>query len=177
MLEPCQCLLSCSPLSGQKKHVLLAASGGCIFTFEVDTGSLISTWPSSLKQSGIRSTISHDHEETDPEREAKRQKIAISRNASSSDSADIVVESKLDTDSAPITNHGPSSHVAKLISTKDCKHVVAITAEDKSIRVFGLSGRGDLEQISVRFDTIASWSRVALRQYIGQCQSDLLLLH
>ena len=148
MLQPFQCLLYCPKSGTQQPDILLAASGHSIFSFDVQSGSLLSTWPSPPK----RSLEIGDPGNRDAERQSKRQKASISREASHSDSADIVVENDLDIDSSANKNGGSTGNIAKLICTSDSKHVVAVTAEDKSIRVFEQAADGSLTQISVRYD-------------------------
>ena len=150
MLQPFQCLLYCSR-SASQSDVLLAASGHLIFSFKVQDGSLLSTWPSPPKHSLGESASFGDAGDLDYERRAKRQRVTLSRDASGSDSVDIVVESRIDIDSAANKNEGSTSNVAKLVCTSDSKYVIAVTAEDKSIRVFELLDGGDLAQISKRY--------------------------
>lgn len=154
MLGPFQSLHYCSRSAHQKSDVLLAASGSSILSFDVDTGSLLSTWPSPGPYETL-STDKHDCE-TESERQAKRRKVVLPRDASSSDSAEIVVENKLDTESLPITDSVSSSNVVKIVSSADSKYIVVVTAEDKSIRVFELLEAGNLLQISVRYSLLSS---------------------
>jgi len=151
MLGPFQNIFYCSRSAYQKSDVLLAASGCSILSFDVDTGSLLSAWPSPPRPSEAISIGFNDCEETESERQAKRRKLALPRDASGSDSAEIVVDNRLDIESIPITDGGSSSNVAKMISSADSKYIVAVTVEDKSIRVFELSDTGNLLQISVRY--------------------------
>ncbi len=152
MLGPFQSLLYCSRSANQKSDVFLAASGCYILSFDVDTGSLLSTWPSPPRPSEAVSIDLNHCEETGSERQAKRRKVALPRDASGSDSAEIVVENnRLDIESIPFTDGGSSSNVPKIISSADNKYTVAVTAEDKSIRVFQLSDTGNLLQISIRY--------------------------
>jgi len=151
MLGPFQSLLYCSRSANRKSDVLLAASGCYILSSDVNTGSLLSTWPPPPRPSEAISTDLNHCEETESERQVKRRKVALPRDASGSDSAEIVVENRLYIESIPITDGGSSSNVAKIISSADNKYIVAVTAEDKSIRVFELSDTGNLLQISVRY--------------------------
>jgi len=151
MLSPFQSLLYCSRSANQKSDVFLAASGCYIYLFDIDTGSLLSTWPSPPRPSEAISTDDHDFEGTESERQAKRRKVTLLRDASGSDSAEIVVGNRLDIEPIPITDGGPSSNVTKMVCTGDSQYIVAVTAEDKSIRVFQLLDTGNLLQISVRY--------------------------
>ena len=150
MLGPFRSLHYCSRSANQISDILLAASGCSILSFDVDSGSLLSTWPSPRPSEAIL-IDNHDSEETESERQAKRRKVALSRDVSNSDSAEIVVENKFDTTSNPTTDGVPSSNVVKIVSSADSKYIVAVTAEDKSIRVFELLDTGNLLQISVRY--------------------------
>lgn len=169
MLQPYQCLLYCSSSGNQKRDILLAASGCYILSFDVQTGSLLSTWPSSPKDAS-RETNVGDSDNVDSERQIKRQKISFSQEASNSDSADIVVENNLDVATNASKKAGPTANVVKLISTSDCKHVIAVTAEDKSIRIFELIDDGSLAQVSERYGLrVEVYLRILLKPFTGQC--------
>lgn len=174
MLGPFRSLHYCFRSASQNSDVLLAASGCSILSFDVDSGSLLSTWPSPRLSEAL-STDTDDCGETESERQAKRQKLALPRDVSGSDSAEIVVENKLDTEPIPITDGLPSSHVVKIVSSADSKYIVAATAEDKSIRVFELLDAGNLLQISVRYGRPGNFQcSIPLRWKIGQCQRERL---
>ena len=75
---------------------------------------------------------------------SKRQKRAPELSESSS--AEIVVEK---TESAP----PPHPPVVRLAATRNGEYVVAVTGEDKCIRVLQMSANGSLTQLSERFVT------------------------
>lgn len=174
MLGPFRSLHYCYRSANQNFDILLAASGCSIFSFDVDSGSLLSTW-SSPRPSEAISTDNHDCVETESERQAKRRKIGLPRDVSGSDLTEIVVENILDTESIPITDDVPSFNVVKIVSSADSKYIVAVTAEDKSIRVFELLDTGNLLQISVRYGHPGNFQySIPLRWKIGQCQRERL---
>ena len=149
MLRPYQCLLYCSKSGNLHREILLAATGCHIFSFDAQDGSLLSTWPSLPKQS-LEEARSRSFENWDSEHQAKRQKISFSQEASNSDSADIVVENKLDVVTNTKSGEPSTANIAKLVCTSDCRYVIAVTAEDKSVRVFDLTNDGNLAQLSER---------------------------
>ena len=153
MLQPFQCLLYCSAIGSSRRDIVLAASGSHIVSFDVKLGSLVSTWPPTLENTPARS-VAGDSNGQPSGRPAKRQKTMLPHDVSSSDSAEIVVEKGSNSD--PSTRSTPTSsfYVTKLARTVDSNYIIAVTAEDKCIRVFNLLDNGSIVQISERHDRV-----------------------
>lgn len=149
MLHPFQCLLYCPPTAVRKRSILLAAAGSRIFSFDIQNGTFISVWPSTsgIVQEHSAVAPSTDH---DPGRPEKRRKLAIPQHTSSSDSAEIVVENGNNVDVHADNSQVSTSNVIKLERTADSEFIVAVTGEDKCIRVFKLHEDGKLTQLSKR---------------------------
>ena len=134
--------------------MLLAASGPLIFSFGTQDGLLLSIWPThDLEGTPVvldeSLACADEPGVADAERSAKRRRVALSREVSSSTSAEIVVENPGVTRSSrelQVSN----SEVNKMICTSSGEYVVAVTGEDKTIRVFELQGDGSLMQTSER---------------------------
>jgi len=158
---------------------LVAARGSQIDTFNmIDGGIYLSSWkcPSPSKEGSDSTEISKQNlpvekpdvgetvNESSPV--AKRRKLTHEENVEKKDIKGEETESKngdkkgeeakskpgkgkRKTSKPPQGNDSPN--VILLASTADGQHVVAVTGEDKTIRVFKLSIAGVLEQLSQRY--------------------------
>ena len=151
MLHPFQCVLACFCPTKLVKDVIIAASGSSICSFDTFNGSLLSVW-SSEGESSNKSQI--DAGTSPPERglqrPEKRRKLSSSGNASDSSSAEIVVENGRNKRRRPRRQDLISPSIIKLVCTSNCEFIIAVTGEDKCIRVFSLLESGILEQLSER---------------------------
>ena len=161
MLGPFQCILVCSRSHCNRPSILLAASGTSIFSFDFSDGALTSVWPFSqtntTPSSFVTARIATQKEENsrslerqpDKDRPSKRRRVSSPADGSDSTSAEILVE-EADT-IARTSKRTKASSITKLIATSDGQHVVAVTGEDKCIRVFELLADGALRQLSERY--------------------------
>jgi len=160
MLHPYQCLLYCSGFDQSEGGILVAASGPYIHTFSADNGSHISTWPPirATKQYDERATkappISTDqlvveNDNAAFERPQKRRRLSSVREDSGS-SAEIVVGGGSKDVEGLETKQSSSPPVVNLACTSTGQRVVAVTGEDKCIRVFELTAGGIISQLSER---------------------------
>lgn len=161
MLHPYQCLCYCQRANQSETSILVGASGCYIHTFNAQNGRYLSTWPSleklaqtqpageeSEKQSELLDRKSAPQDESG--RPTKRQKLSLARDESGSSSAEIVVAGDGD-NGEWISPQVPSrSPIIKLAGTSNGQKVVAVTGEDKCIRVFSLAADGTLTQLSER---------------------------
>lgn len=154
MLHPFQCLLFCTLSIEGSPSFLLAASRSRIFVFSSTTGDLLSTWQSGgsnvvILPSEISPVEILQGQEL-IERPSKRRKKASSENESESSSAEIVTE---DGHSETRKSNKPKimePHVITVVGTSDGQSVVAVTDEDKCVRVLKLDSGGKLQQLSQR---------------------------
>jgi tRNA (guanine-N(7)-)-methyltransferase subunit TRM82 len=161
MLHPYQCLLYCARPGRTDAGVLVAASGPYIHTFSVEDGTNLYTWPSHevLKSSSEKGEDTDHGSETikearsgqgDQDRPRKRRRLSPPGEDSGS-SAEIVVDggSNANGRGAKVkqASHPP---VTKLVGTSTGQYVVAVTGEDKCVRVFELLENGSLKPPSVR---------------------------
>ena len=163
MSHPYQCLCYC-PRAGQLETGILVGASGCsIHTFSAQNGRYLSTWPPLEKdvQARLRRHRSENDSEVsnlkkssqdDFERSVKRQKLSLTRDESGSSSAEIVVARDSDNEQLSSQQAPPKPSVVKLACTLNGQHVVAVTGEDKCIRVFDLAADGTLIQLSERQD-------------------------
>lgn len=138
----------------EDKQILLAASGTCIQSYSFPKGTSLSSWPRDDYDGS-------SDEETVQEPPGKRQKLNDSQHASikrqeseaSEASIEIVAEGQKRQKGErrrPKIPDLTQPNVSHLIATSDGKFAIAITAEDKAVRVFSISQRGRLRQISSR---------------------------
>ena len=160
MQHPYQCLLYCSRSDHNEAGVLVAASGPYIHTFSAQHGTHLSTWPSNqdFKQSTQKAKgteagseliedQSSSHE--DSHRPQKRRKLSPPRDDSGS-SAEIVVNGGNANGQNSNLKQASNPPVIKLAGTSTGQYVVAVTGEDKCLRVFELSENGCLKPLSER---------------------------
>ncbi|KAL8905786.1 MAG: hypothetical protein Q9171_006538 [Xanthocarpia ochracea] len=132
------CLLVCTVASAVDLVVLLAASRSRIFVFSLSSGNLISTWRSSQGPAASLNLEKASLGSDEQERPIKRQKKSPPNKGSDSSSAEIVTE---DAQPKPVkTNksHIAESNITKLAATADGRFVVALTDQDKCVRVLQL---------------------------------------
>ena len=160
MTHPYQCLLYSHRPQSTILEILIASSGSYIYSFNLASGEHLSSWPSSgesvssTKESNILLSEGSGAGAREDENEglqppSKRRKTSppapTAAISTESSSAEIVLDGEVST---PDQRSNP---VVKLAATSDGDHVVAVTSEDKSMRVYELSARGILNQISERF--------------------------
>ena len=168
MQHPFQCLLYCS--QSYEHQILVAAAGPYIHTFDVNNGVHLSTWPPpdskshsivevEDKSNGGNGVAEQNTDKYEHHRAAKRRKISPVYGGSESSSAEIVVESNSNEIPQP-----PNPPIVKLIATRDGHYVVAVTGEDKSIRVLLLLANGTLEQVNERYAAVT-----VFKIFTGSC--------
>ena len=89
----------------------------------------------------------------DSKRPPKRQRLSPAREESGSSSAEIVVAGESDNGETTSSQEPLNPPIIKLASTSAGQHVIAVTGEDKCIRVFDLAVNGTLAQLSERQDS------------------------
>ena len=164
MVHPYQCLCYCQQASQTETGILVGASGCCIHTFSAKNGRYLSTWPSLEKVARTQSVGQRSENESDvlysksysqdsSERPTKRQKVCLARDESGSSSAEIVVAGDSDNGESLFPQQPLEVPIVKLVGTSNGRQVVAVTGEDKCVRVFDLAANGTLTQLSERQDS------------------------
>lgn len=173
MRMPYQCMTRCG-------DILVAARGSSIDSFKLEDGLLLSTWncPSSQhSQDGKTPNGELDlttKVATIQTSESSLVEIALDissppakkRKLSQSGQVPTLVEpkdgkKKQNNRSAAVASGLEAPAVTVLASTTDGKHVIAVTGEDKSIRVFEhvfIDGAHQLKQLSQRYVIIMTTS-------------------
>ena len=159
MLTPFQRLLYCSRQGSRRLNVLLAASGPTIRLFNALDGMFISKWshlePTETKQAARdRSPGSHDDKGSEGP-PGKRRKLSNDSAPSEASSVEVVVDNGGKKRRKSKRKDFLIPSVTSLTVTSDGKHVIAVTGEDKSLRVLELLDNGVLKQISQRYSMTA----------------------
>ena len=162
MSHPYQCLCHCP---GTGTGILVGACGSRIHTFSAQNGRYLSTWP-FIEKSARTQSISRKSEldlkvssmssplQDEVEPPLKRQKLSLVKDESSSSSAEIVVAGDSDHNESSSLQQPSNPPVIRLARTSNGQQVIAVTGEDKCIRVFDLAADGTLTQLSERQDGI-----------------------
>ncbi|KAL1311661.1 hypothetical protein AAFC00_001768 [Neodothiora populina] len=120
MAHPYQIVRTCKVSESTGSGFLLAACGPKIISVKVQDGSVISQWPLEDDSSDI--TTQHTDDNEGPP--GKKRKVEKASDASPT--------------------------IIKLVVSPDQHYAVAVTGEDKCIRVFAVAENGTLEELSQR---------------------------
>ena len=161
MIHPFQCLLYCSLSEHREDDVVVAAAGPFIHSFSVQPGTLLSSWSSYdqttlpvKRNDGIVTNSGGSLDTVDieySERPQKRQKLSVIEGDSDSTSTEIVIKGAGHSKASSKGDKRKYPQITNLAASSTGKYVVAVTGEDKCIRVFGFSIGGILKQLSERF--------------------------
>lgn len=122
-------------------NVLVASAGPYIYSYAAETGQRLAVWPQHVEttRAATSGPTSTSEDQAPPE---KRIKLSPPGNES---------EGKPSTTTADSTNCSLAwTNIPIVLAASDGKHVVALTAEDKCIRVFSLSEDGKFKELSSR---------------------------
>ena len=160
MSHPYQCLTYCSRPGKTLDEILIAASGAYIHTFDVKLGGYLSTWPPNRevgksiqtrldREDESRQILVPEADDDSSTRPLKRRKLSSAREDSGS-SAEIVIEHESQSAESLSTARSSIAPIVTLASDNTGQYVIAVTGEDKAIRVFELSTDGVLSPFSKR---------------------------
>lgn len=142
--HPIRCIRRFRCANAQEREFLAATAGPRIYIFDAATGSELSSWP---KNADIATPVIARPSKGDSEPPEKRRKLSASSSAESS----AKLETDKTTEAAISKFSGPQlTSVPILVVTKTGNHIVAVTAEDKFLRVFEVAKNGSLSQLSER---------------------------
>ncbi|KAF2146629.1 uncharacterized protein K452DRAFT_241559 [Aplosporella prunicola CBS 121167] len=122
MQHPYQCLQALDRVGSQTVSILLAASGHNLFSFNLENGSLLNTWSAETPSSASAAEDPVPEDGEGPP--GKKRKIE--------------------------NQSGTPPSFVKLVSSDDGRYVVAVTGEDKCVRVFSVEPNGKIQQLSER---------------------------
>jgi hypothetical protein len=137
VLHPFQKLCCAPPASSHDQPLLFAASGPNIFTFQLQGGKCTSRW-SAIEGShnALINSVPNPH---------KRQKLDLEQNDNlsredSEESIEIISERRKGERKKPKAEKPKTANVSHILATSDRQTLLAVTAEDKTIHVFEISG-------------------------------------
>lgn len=157
MSQPFQCLYKYPG----KNNILAAASGSCIYCFDIASENLVSVLilqqdqENSLKKAvnaeipKTKDAIINGTAPVDSIRPSKRQKLSSLDDGSATSTGPLFEnDDKLETDPSIISQ--PSSAIIKLTGSRNGRYLIAVT-DDKCIRVLEFLQDNSLEQLSERY--------------------------
>lgn len=139
MLLPFQCVLI---RSIGKTGILLAASGSSVYSFDLISGSVLSTWRS--EHCNLFSVGSSTPKTVSSKPSPKPQNRPPNEDVKSSPT-----KSRLEDGNCKSIDTQNSNFIIKLAGSSNGQHIIAIT-EDKCVHVLSLSADGALLQLSER---------------------------
>ena len=161
MSQPFQCLYKCPGENQGKYDILAAASGSCVYCFDIVSEKLVSSWTSQRDQENSlekaadaetknsKNSTSNGTAHIGSIRPSKRQKI-LSLGEGSDISTDPSFENDHEMEAQPSTSLQLSSAVIKLTGTRNGRYLIAVT-DDKYIRVLEFQQDDSLKQLSERY--------------------------
>lgn len=131
--HPFQCLEYVKRQSEGQQDLMIATAGHHLFSYAASNGQRLHVWPQKVNE-----PASTSDSQVPPE---KRRKLSPGLEQKDGNNS----QQKGNNDSTPAW-----SNIPILVVTQDNKHIVAVTAEDKCIRVFNLSDDGEFQELSSR---------------------------
>lgn len=127
--------------AGSQRNLFVAAVGPSLYVFDAQNGDQLSHWPSeNASSSADLPKLDTDGDSAGPP--GKRRKLSPSSSASAAET---------ETGESHTSNSKYTwSTIPIVVSTSSGEHIVAVTAEDKCIRVFEVGKDGTLKQLTER---------------------------
>jgi tRNA (guanine-N(7)-)-methyltransferase subunit TRM82 len=127
----------------ENTDLLFAAAGPYIYSLSLASGDILSTWPPNaddgLSDAEDGMATQKHHIEEPPSKKRKLSTVGeAAESSNSSTSVEIVAERAKGQRRKAKTIDSKLPNVSHLIAAKDQKHIIAVTSEDKCIRVFEL---------------------------------------
>jgi tRNA (guanine-N(7)-)-methyltransferase subunit TRM82 len=142
--------LCCVQPTNSSTPVLTAASGSLISSFDLRDGSLIARWPRTERALPLDGTDAEGEDRPPSKKRKLDEEPNLSREASD-ESLEIISERRKGERRRPKVESTAQANVSHLIATSDGKHVVCVTAEDKSIKVFNVEDCRVLKLMTERY--------------------------
>ncbi|KAK0654456.1 tRNA (guanine-N(7)-)-methyltransferase non-catalytic subunit trm82 [Lasiodiplodia hormozganensis] len=121
MKHPYQCLVALERVGSQEVKLLLAASAHNLLSIDLTAGEVRSIWSAAAPSNAPPDSSQPETAEGPPE---KKRKV--------------------------LDDSAQRPRIIKLVASRDGQHIVAVTGEDKCVRVFSLDPSGALKQLSER---------------------------
>ena len=130
--HPFQCVQFLDRRSAGRQDLLVASSGSKIYSYAAESGQRLAIWPQTVEGS----------------QEPPEKKRRVSNAAEPTCEANKPAGE--DPEKPPVSTAW--SNIPLLIASSSGEHVVALTAEDKCVRVFAVNEDGALEQLNARYE-------------------------
>lgn len=137
--HPFHCVRYVDRQSTGSQSLLVASSGPQLYSYAAETGQRLAIWPRDV-----------DGAEVNQEPPEKKRRVSNPEAPANEESKPAGKDSE-----KPPASIAWSS-IPLLVASSSGKHVVALTSEDKCIRVFSVGDDGALEQLSARYGDISS---------------------
>jgi tRNA (guanine-N(7)-)-methyltransferase subunit TRM82 len=139
---------------------LLAATGPYILSLDLKHGGVLSKWPDDAQALENPSNGGTHGRPIDDESPRKRRKVSPSQRSEEQESRESSVSIEFVSERARGQRRRKKKivqsilpNVSQIISTTDGRHAIAVTADDKCIRVFDIGPLGRLRPLSERKET------------------------
>lgn len=136
--HPFQCVKYTKQQPSGSAGLLVASAGRRLYSYSAVDGQCLDAWPKTVESSS-------EFASNDQAPAEKRRKISPAPDAQKEESKEKPSTKKASGNQLPEWTNIPI-----LLTSSNGKHVVALTADDKCIRVFSLSEDGKLDEISSR---------------------------
>lgn len=136
--HPFQCVKFTKQQSSDSAVFLVASAGRRLYSYAAANGQRLDAWPKAVESSSEFASNGQVPAE-------KRRKLSPAPEAQKEE-----LKEKSSAKKAPDNRLPEWTNIPILLTSSDGKHVVALTADDKCIRVFSLSEHGKLDEISSR---------------------------
>lgn len=164
----------CYPNPSGDKSLLLAATGPYILSLDLQNGGVLSKWPADTQGLEESSNTNMNNSHADDESPNKRRKISPSEEVDEQHSRESSVSIEFVSERAKDQRRKKKKivkstlpNVSQIISTADGAHVIAVTAEDKCIRVYATEPLGRLKPLSERKESLV------FAKGIAYCDADV----
>lgn len=136
--HPFQCMQFLKKRKAGNDDMLIASAGPRIYSYVASTGRRLAVWPNDSNHSGndgkVQADVASDSNGQEPPE--KKRKISADLENGSGHAAEIAVA---------------WSNIPLLATSPSGDYLVALTAEDKCIRVFRIEDDGSLRHLSARY--------------------------
>ena len=137
--HPFHCVQFLDRQSNGSQDLLIASAGPKIYSYAAKSGQRLAVWPQNAEPSD------KDGAENSQEPPEKKRRVSDSGAPKREDAKSAAKEMGKPTASIEWSN------IPLLVASSNGKHVVALTGEDKCIRVLSVGEDGVLDQLSARY--------------------------
>ncbi|KAK2734603.1 tRNA (guanine-N(7)-)-methyltransferase non-catalytic subunit trm82 [Onygenales sp. PD_40] len=154
--HPFQCIQSLDRSTPVTQNLLVTAAGPKLYVWDSATGSQLAVWPEQIESevnvTQVENSGSRERDDAgSSEPPGKKRKLSPAPSKEGQGGEEIQQSGTEANESKPQGAKLAWSTIPIVTASRDGEHIVAVTAEDKCIRVFKVGARGELSQLSERF--------------------------